>query len=292
MTTSMAADEALDSSNESISVTQPDRQSGFRTDLQVRRTVDNQAWILTQPLIWEGDWETLYIKPGFRTDFASVPKPMRWLLDTGGKNAAAGVLHDVAWRESKRSADVRRVDPWHADGLFRRALRYAKVAPVPRNMLWVGVRVAATLSGRIGRGGPSMGMKILKTLMWAVLALLIIGVPLAAVLLGYVLYLVVGLLATPIALAYKARRQAAGDEYDPQQVFPRLVAPTLEQPAPNGPIFGLLVIPTKDDDEGLVEADEELHLLLTTYLRDIKEQPDAHWQDLASAQKLQAATQQ
>ena len=292
MTTSMAADEALDSSNESISVTQPDRQSGFRTDLQVRRTVDNQAWILTQPLIWEGDWETLYIKPGFRTDFASVPKPMRWLLDTGGKNAAAGVLHDVAWRESKRSADVRRVDPWHADGLFRRALRYAKVAPVPRNMLWVGVRVAATLSGRIGRGGPSMGMKILKTLMWAVLALLIIGVPLAAVLLGYVLYLVVGLLATPIALAYKARRQAAGDEYDPQQVFPRLVAPTLEQPAPNGPIFGLLVIPTKDDDEGLVEADEELHLLLTTYLRDIKEQPDAHWQDLASAQRLQAATQQ
>jgi len=269
-------------------------RSGWLTDLQVRRTIDNKSWILTQPMIWQGDWEIFYIKPGFTTDFASVPRAVRWLLDSGGKNAAAGVLHDVMWRESKGDPADRRIDPWHADGMFRRALRVAGVGAVPRNMLWVGVRVAATFSGRLGQRGPSLGVKAAKMIGWTTLALLVIGVPLIAILLGYLVYLLIDMVIQPLAVYYR-RRKTRNDPPDKAfAITERLAAE--ESPAHRHCADHLLVIPTiaaTDPNRAqlLVDSDENLHSLLQEYLAEIEEHPHAHWREIDVARRLQIASQ-
>ena len=80
----------------------------FRTKLHVAH-IDDKRWQLTRPLVWEGQWQYFVIRAGFQTDFASIPKPVRWLLDNAGRNAEAAVLHDAVWRESKRK-DKPRID--------------------------------------------------------------------------------------------------------------------------------------------------------------------------------------
>jgi hypothetical protein len=134
----------------------------FRTTLHVAH-VDQKDWRLTKPLVWEGDWEFFIIRSDFRTDFASIPKPVRWLLDNAGRNAEAAVLHDAVWRESQRK-DGSRIDPWHADGVFRRALQQTGAPALTRSLMWFAVRAAATVAGRFGKLGPSLPAKILQLL--------------------------------------------------------------------------------------------------------------------------------
>lgn len=141
----------------------------FRTTLHVAH-VDQKDWRLTKPLVWEGEWEYFIIRSDFRTDFASIPKPVRWLLDNAGRNAEAAVLHDAVWRESQRE-DGSRVDPWHADGVFRRALRQTGSPTLPRSLMWFAVRLVATVSGRLGKLGPNLVVKVLQ-----LLAVLLVGV--------------------------------------------------------------------------------------------------------------------
>ncbi|MCU1393527.1 MAG: uncharacterized protein JWM34_1955 [Ilumatobacteraceae bacterium] len=133
----------------------------FCTTLEVAH-IDSQNWRLTRPLVWKGRWEYMIIRSGFETDFASIPKMVRWLLDNAGRNAEAGVLHDAVWRESKLPDP--RVDPWFADGMLRRALRETGSTALTRTLIWAGVRVAATVRGRFGKQGPSLLYKIVQLL--------------------------------------------------------------------------------------------------------------------------------
>lgn len=134
----------------------------FRTALHVRH-VDGKTWALTRPLVWEGQREFFVVKAGFLTDFASIPKPVRWLLDNAGANAEAAVLHDALWRESKRRVNPA-VDPWDADGVFRSVLRETGATTLTRGLMWFAVRVLAMVQGRIGRQGPSWPVKVLQLL--------------------------------------------------------------------------------------------------------------------------------
>lgn len=125
--------------------------------------VDGKRWQLTRPLVWEGSWQIFVIREGFVTDFASIPKPVRWLLENSGRNSEAAVLHDAVWRESKRRVEPR-VDPWNADGIFRRALRETGSPALTRGLMWFAVRAAAMAGGRFGRRGPSLVVKVLQLL--------------------------------------------------------------------------------------------------------------------------------
>lgn len=133
----------------------------FRSTLEVAH-INGEKWRLTRPLVWEGGWQFVVIRSGFETDFASIPKPVRWLLDNAGHNSEAAVLHDAAWRESKRKSP--RIDPWLADGMFRRALRETGAPALTRGLMWFAVRAAAMVSGRLGKAGPSLPIKILQLL--------------------------------------------------------------------------------------------------------------------------------
>lgn len=177
----------------------------FRTTLHVAH-VDQKDWRLTKPLVWEGEWEFFIIRSDFRTDFASIPKPVRWLLDNAGRNAEAAVLHDAVWRESKRTSGSR-VDAWHADGVFRRALRQTGAPALTRSLMWFAVRAAATFAGRFGKLGPSLPAKVLQ-----LLAIMLLGVvaalgPTLIAALGLVVY---WLSSWVVALAWSPIERSRG----------------------------------------------------------------------------------
>jgi hypothetical protein len=178
----------------------------FRTPLSVRHEL-GEDWLLLEPLVFEGRDEYFVIRKGFRTDFASIPRPVRWLIDTAGANSEPGVLHDAVWRESKRTdRDPPRVDPWDADGLFRRALRESGATAITRALMWIAVRAAAIVAGRVGRNGPSAPVKGLQLVVMALVGAVAIGVPSAVALVGRAFYWVIEwLVAVPTLLFERSR---------------------------------------------------------------------------------------
>jgi len=163
----------------------------FRTPLSVRHDI-GEEWCLLEPLVYQGSRDFVVVRQGFRTDFASIPRPVRWLFDTTGTNSEPGVLHDALWRESKRS-DGRepRVDAWDADGLFRRALRESGATALTRGLMWIAVRAAAILAGRFGRSGPPWPVKLSKMAGMATVGLVTVGAPTAVAFVGRIFYWVV-----------------------------------------------------------------------------------------------------
>lgn len=232
---------------------------GFRSELAVRRVDGNSEWELTAPLIYAGDWEYFVIRPGFRTDFASIPRIVRWLLDVGGRNAAPGVLHDACWKESQRPVEQRRVDPWHCDALFRRALRETGASPVTRNMIWVAVRLVALFSGRPGSLGPSLPVKLARIGLWVLIALVIIVVPTAAILFGYLAFVIAGIPAAIATIVYARWRNRSTNSYDPGRIFPKLTKTrSTSRSAVDSTEFLLVVSKAECDDEQLLLSDPEI----------------------------------
>ncbi len=212
----------------------------FRTPLQVRH-VAGEHWELTAPLIYEGSREFFLIRTGFRTDFASIPKPFRWLFDSGAYNAEAGVLHDALWRESKREHSPR-VDPWDADGLFRQALRQAGASALARSSMWFAVRSAAIAHGRLGANGPALHWKLVQVGGMAALGVVLILPATVVVLLGLGAFWLASWVVAPVWALYERRRGTPVRW--PWPVGRRVPPPT--EPPPHE----LLVIIAKDSDEG------------------------------------------
>lgn len=179
----------------------------FRTPLSVRHEIDEE-WRLLDPLVFEGRDDFFVIRKGFRTDFASIPRPVRWLFDTAGTNSEPGVLHDALWRESKRDdGKPPRVDPWDADGLFRRSLRESGATAMTRGLMWIAVRTAAIAAGRFGRAGPPLPVKLGQVGGMATVGLVSVGVPTAVALLGRIAYWIVDWI---VALAWHLTERARG----------------------------------------------------------------------------------
>lgn len=177
----------------------------FRTPLSVRHEV-GEEWRLLDPLVFEGRDDYFVMRKGFTTDFASIPRPVRWLFDTAGANSEPGVLHDAVWRESKRDdGKLSRVDPWDADGLFRRALRESGATAITRGLIWIAVRAAAIAAGRFGRSGPSLPVKVGQVTGMAAVGVVSVGPPTAAAVVGRVFYWVIEwLVAVPWHLFERA----------------------------------------------------------------------------------------
>ena len=177
----------------------------FRTPLSVRHTI-GEEWSLLEPLVFQGSREFFVIRKGFTTDFASIPRPARWLFDTAGTNSEPGVLHDALWRESKRVDAPPRVDPWDADGLFRRALRQSGATAMTRALMWIAVRAAAIAGGRLGKQGPALPVKVGQVAGMGAAGVVSVGAPTAVALLGRAFYWVVEwLVAVPWSFFERAK---------------------------------------------------------------------------------------
>ena len=209
----------------------------FRTPLSVRHEV-GEEWRLLDPLVFEGSDDYFVIRKGFKTDFASIPRPVRWLFDTAGTNSEPGVLHDAVWRESKRDdGKPPRVDPWDADGLFRRALRESGATAITRALMWIAVRAVAIAARRFGRTGPSLAVKIGQVTGMAAAGVVSVGGPTVVALVGRVFYWVIEwLVAVPWQLVERAKGMATNLPWPKGKKRERLDEPPKEY---------LLIIPRR-----------------------------------------------
>lgn len=107
----------------------------FRTPLRVQASNVAGYWFLTDPLVWDDGITRIEVPRFFVTDLASIPAPMRGILDTNGRSRRAAVLHDHAYAVGAMTRK-------EADQLFLRALMAEGVISIGRGLYYLGVRAA------------------------------------------------------------------------------------------------------------------------------------------------------
>ena len=105
----------------------------FETELVVREA-GVTYWELVEPLIYRGAEDRFEVAAGFRTDFASVPRPIWPLIPRTGRYTKAAVVHDWLYA-------VQLTTRKDADGIFRRIARELGANRVRRWALYRGVRL-------------------------------------------------------------------------------------------------------------------------------------------------------
>ena len=110
--------------------------------------VDSLDFRLITPLIYTGASDTFTVPAGFKSDLASVPLVLTWLIPRYGSGITqAALLHDWLCALARRSA-FSRAD---ADGILRRVLGELGVSDVRRYMMWAAVRIGSGLSEATAR---------------------------------------------------------------------------------------------------------------------------------------------
>ncbi|WP_336086915.1 DUF1353 domain-containing protein [Nocardia sp. SSK8] len=140
---------------------------GFIGGGPVVEELDAKFWRLTEPLTYQGAVETFTVPAGFRTDFASVPRALVWLIPRYGAYTRAAILHDYLCRGD----EVGRAD---ADGIFRRCLREFGISVPRRWMMWAAVRLGSHLRG-------ASAVDVLRWLLIALPSLVFLALPVTVV---------------------------------------------------------------------------------------------------------------
>lgn len=116
------------------------------------------------------------VPDGYRTDLASVPRPLHWLIPPDGPAEAAAVRHD------RRCDALNRREPGaypsrDTDRDFRTDLRTLGMGPIRAWLMWLGVRLGALVSGTRRPGiGPDLPLMALLLLLhlWVAVPTLIV----------------------------------------------------------------------------------------------------------------------
>jgi hypothetical protein len=165
--------------------------------LTVRR-VDANTWALVDRLVYLGRWERFVVPAGFRTDFATVPRVVTWLVPRFGSYTLAAILHDWLCSQGIASGAV---TPREADGLFRRVMRESGVPLLRRWLMWAGVRWGALTTPQRRPGWWHSAPGVLGI---TVLAAPLVVPPAVVILPGLLVY---GLAEGIVALVVPARPQ-------------------------------------------------------------------------------------
>ena len=116
---------------------------GFDTELVVRELREAHIWKLTEDLVYDWNGRRLTVPADTKTDFASVPKPVQWIVPRHGRYNKAAVLHDYLATHGD-DVDVSRCD---TDHIFRQAMMDLEVPFIRRWVMWGAVRWGAKLTG-------------------------------------------------------------------------------------------------------------------------------------------------
>lgn len=111
--------------------------SQFTKVLTVSPLADGRTWVLRESFSYdvgfEGSGNTVLVPEKFITDFASVPRPLWWLLPPWGKYGNAAVIHDFGyWDQSRPKAEV--------DRIFLEGMGVLGVSWVTRYGMYLAVR--------------------------------------------------------------------------------------------------------------------------------------------------------
>jgi hypothetical protein len=107
--------------------------------------VGASSWHLREPIEYRGASQPFTVPAEFRTDLASVPRPLVWLLPRYGAYTRSAILHDFLCRHPEL---LSRAD---ADGIFRRSMRELGVPFLRRWLMWAAVRAGSLLRGATAR---------------------------------------------------------------------------------------------------------------------------------------------
>ena len=112
--------------------------------------------------MYVGEDQTFVIPAGYITDFATVPKFLRWLIETYGPYTRAAIVHDwlitemARWTAETRNGGAKNWLPpatsRDTDGIFRRIMREEETPMPTRWVMWAAVRVAALFNSRRAYG--------------------------------------------------------------------------------------------------------------------------------------------
>lgn len=113
----------------------------FVSLLKVEALYRPDLWATTAPLLWQEPDLRVEVPLGFITDLASIPRPLRGVLDVNGRSRRPAVLHDFCYH----SHDLSRAQ---ADDLLRRAIIAEGDRPWQARVYWLGVRLGGSGSYR------------------------------------------------------------------------------------------------------------------------------------------------
>lgn len=136
--------------------------------------LDSQCWVLLEPLEYKGRYQSFTIPKGFKTDFATVPLVLTWLVPRYGLYTKAAILHDYLY-------DTKVVNKADADGIFRRVMRELGVSFLRRWMMWAAVRTSSGLKdAKLG--------EVLTWLLVAIPSIVFLAIPILVVLIWLIAF--------------------------------------------------------------------------------------------------------
>lgn len=99
--------------------------------------VDDDYWEVLEDYFYETSIGIIKVPKGFKTDYASVPKIFRNIINCSGKHGRAAVVHDWLY-SSKCTLDVTREK---ADKIFLEIMEEWGVGAIKRNLMYRMVRL-------------------------------------------------------------------------------------------------------------------------------------------------------
>lgn len=106
----------------------------WESDLRIREVDGSDHWELLTPLAYRtSDGQRITVPIAFRTDFASVPRPLWSVFPKTGRHQKAAVIHDYLYAHNG-------VTRAQADAVFCEAMETSGVGWWTRNAMYAAVR--------------------------------------------------------------------------------------------------------------------------------------------------------
>lgn len=122
--------------------------SRFTAPLLVTPLDDGKTWIIVSDdfeyhVGAEGSPDRIVVPQWMGTDFASVPRPVWWLIAPWGTHGHAAVVHDAGYFRQEPDRSRR----WY-DRAFLEAMEVLEVPPARRRLMYAAVRAFGWFSWR------------------------------------------------------------------------------------------------------------------------------------------------
>nr|DAS31626.1 MAG TPA: Protein of unknown function (DUF1353) [Caudoviricetes sp.] len=99
--------------------------------------IDDKYWLVNEEYCYQTSKVLVVVPKGFRTDYASVPRIFRNIINSYGKHGRAAVVHD--WLYSNQcKIDITREE---ADKIFLEIMKECGVGSIKRNLMYRMVRL-------------------------------------------------------------------------------------------------------------------------------------------------------
>ena len=99
--------------------------------------IDDKYWLVNEEYCYQTSKGLVVVPKGFKTDYASVPRIFRNIINSYGKHGRAAVVHDWLY-SSKCTLDVTREE---ADKIFLEIMKECGVGVIKRNLMYRMVRL-------------------------------------------------------------------------------------------------------------------------------------------------------